>query len=76
MTETVENQPNDIIVRVHKAEDGKISYELFLAVNDEAMIPTMEKTAEHIGNMLLIMDRPDAEIEYAAPSAFADRLAH
>lgn len=67
--------PNDVIVRLTKSEDGLVSHEILLAVNDDAMIPEMEKVAEHIGNVLAIMAKSDAEIEYPAAMAFAKRLA-
>ena len=79
MTDTTVQQdilPNDVIVRLTKSPDGATSYQLFLAVNDESILPEMEKTAEFISNALLIMDKPDAAIEYSAATDYAEGLTH
>lgn len=56
--------PNDILIRITQAEDGTFSREILLAVNDDALVPEMERTAKFIGKCLEIFDKSDSEIEY------------
>jgi hypothetical protein len=45
-------QPNDVIVRLTKDADGKVSHEVLLGVSDEDMIPHLNEVAEKIDGVL------------------------
>lgn len=44
--------PNDVIVRLTKDAEGKISHEVLLGVSDEDMIPHLNVVAENINQLL------------------------
>ena len=75
MTEENEMPPNDILIRLTKTDDGRYVREVLLAVNDDSMIPEMERTAEFIGKCLVIFDRSDAGTEYPEALRYAEGLA-
>lgn len=67
--------PNDILIRLTKTDDGRYVREVLLAVNDDSMVPEMERTAEFIGKCLEIFDKSDAAAEYPEAMQFAENLA-
>lgn len=56
--------PNDILIRITKTADGGYSRETLLAVNDDALVPEMERTAKFLAKCLELFDKSDSEIEY------------
>lgn len=69
------NLPNDILIRIAKTDDGMFSREVFIAVNDESLVPEMKRTADYIGKCLEILGKSDAEIEYSQAIQYAEGLA-
>lgn len=67
--------PNDILIRLTKTDDGRYVREILLAVNDDAMVPEMERTADFLGKCLEIFDKSDAAAEYPEAIQFAEGLA-
>lgn len=67
--------PNDILIRLTKTDDGRYIREVLLAVNDDAMVPEMERTAEFLGKCLAIFDKSDTAAEYPEALQFAENLA-
>lgn len=68
-------EPNDILIRITRNEDGSYSRDMALAINDESMIPEMERTAEFIGKCLEIFAKTDAAVEYHDALTYAEGLA-
>lgn len=75
MTEGNEMTPNDILIRLTKTDDGRYVREILLAINDESMVPEMERTAEFLSKCLEIFDKSDAGTEYPEAIQFAEGLA-
>lgn len=69
------DQPNDILVRITRTPEGGFAREVAIAINDESMLPEMERTAEFIGKCLEIFSRSDAATEYPEAIKFAENLA-
>lgn len=67
--------PNDILIRVTRNADGSYAREVAIALNDDSMLPEMERTAEFIGKCLAIFDKSDAATEYPEALQFAENLA-
>ena len=67
--------PNDILIRVTRNPDGSYSREVAIAINDETMLPEMERTAEYIGKCLEIFGKTDAAVEYPEALTYAENLA-
>lgn len=68
-------KPNDIIISLTSQPDGKITYEIIIGVNDEAMLPELERAASFLHNCMAIYNKSPAEIEYAEVLAYTDKLA-
>lgn len=68
--------PNDILIRLSYGEDGATSYETLILLNDEAILPEMEKLAAFLRQCLTVYGRnTDAGIEYHDALAIAESLA-
>ena len=67
--------PNDILIRLTKTDDGRTVREVLLLVNDDTMVPEMERHAEFLGKCLEIFDKSDAAEEYPEAMQFAENLA-
>ena len=67
--------PNDILIRVVRNEDGTYSREIAIAINDESMLPEMERTAKFLEKCMEMFSRSDASIEYSDAVSYADGLA-
>lgn len=67
--------PNDILIRITRNEDGTYSRDVAIAINDDSMLPEMERTADFIGKCLEILGKSDAEIEYSQAIQYAEGLA-
>lgn len=68
-------EPNDILVRITRNKDGSFSRDMAIAINDETMLPEMERTAEFLGKCLEIFGRSDAGLEHHAALRYAEGLA-
>jgi len=66
--------PNDILIRCTLQADGSHSREIFVAINDESMLPEMERTAEYLGQCLEIYGRTVATTECASAQEYAETL--
>lgn len=68
-------EPNDILIRITPKPEGGFERAIYLAVNDEAMVPEMEKTAEFLAECLKLLDRTESGLEYQKALQYADNLA-
>lgn len=48
-------EPNDILIRITRNEDGSYSKDVAIAINDEAMLPEMERTAKVIRDVVTLI---------------------
>lgn len=67
--------PNDILIRITRNADGSYVREVAIALNDESMLPEMERTADFIGKCLEIFSKTDAGVEYHQALSYAEGLA-
>lgn len=68
-------EPNDILIRITKNDDGSYSRDIAIAINDDSMMPEMQRTADFIGKCLEVFGSTEAELEYHNAITFANKLA-
>lgn len=68
-------EPNDILIRATRNADGSYSRGVAIAVNDESLLPEMQRTADFLGKCLDVFGRADAAVEYDAAIQYAENLA-
>lgn len=66
-------EPNDILIRITRTEDG-FRRDVMIAVNDETLLPEMERTAAFLSKCLEIF-ASDAAVGYHDAIQYAERLA-
>lgn len=57
------SQPNDLIIRVTRNDSGQCSHEVMIAINDDSMLPELEKLAEYINECLSLYGQEQANLK-------------